>query len=124
MADLPIARPFSEKYYSIRPYKKQLRTSMESGFVISRAAHTRSRRTFTIGWDALPKTDFITFVEFFESTIGTSFNITDPLTGDIKTVRFTSDTLPQAKTSGWIFNYTISELEIAMDTGAIEVEEI
>ena len=121
MASFP-TRPISEKYYSIGTYKKQLMSQFENGLSISRAAHTRARKQITVGWESMPKSEYINLMAFFEETVGSSFSFTDPTIGTAITVRFSSDALPKAKRIGWKYN-DIGALEEAFDTGPIELME-
>lgn len=129
--DFPITRPPSEKYFSIDLFKKQVRTAFEDGTPLSRAAATTARSRYTIGWEALPKSELIKLREFFGLVVGGSFNWYDHFEEKIKTVRFSSDKLPPAKFFGWINNIIHVEgeddqaiLEMAFDTGSIAIEDI
>ena len=125
MADFPITKAPSEKYFSFTTFKKQVRSQFENGIGISRSQHTRARKKLTIGWDALPKTEYMKLVAFFETNTGTYFNYTDPFSGEVKMYRFTSDEMPKSRQAGWVFNSDpdVNAQEIAVDTGAIEIEE-
>lgn len=129
--DFPITRPCSEKYFSIDIFKKQIRTSFEDGSSLSRATSTTARSRYTIGWDSLPKSELKVLRAFFASIVGGTFNWFDPFDEIIKTVKFSSDSLPKAKFIGWIPNIIKEEgqedknvIEMAFDTGSIELEDI
>lgn len=123
MADFPITRSVSMKYYGCSTYKKQIKSRFENGVQVSRAVHTRSRKKITIGWDSLPLSEYRLLVDFFDQNQGGIFNFTDLVTGSPKSFRFASDELPRASVSGWMYNLE-NEFEQAIDTGAIELEEI
>ena len=123
MAESFPERPISDKYYGIGTSKQQHRTKFENGLVLSRAANTRARKIFTVGWEFMPKSEYILFMKFFEETLGKTFSFTDPILGLSKTVRFTGDILPKARRSGWMYNKATGQQEEAFDTGPIELEE-
>lgn len=123
MADFPITRNVSLKYYSSTSYKKQIKSKFESGVQSSRAVHTRARKKVFIGWDALPLSEYQLIVQFFEENQGGIFTFTDLVIGEPRSFRFTNDELPRVTVTGWMYNKS-GELEQAMDTGAIEIEEI
>lgn len=129
--DFPITRPCSEKYFSIDLFKKQIRTSFEDGTALSRAQSTAARSRYTVGWEFLPKSELKLLRTFFAEHVGGSFTWDDPFDGILKTVRFSSDSLPKAKTTGHIYNILKVDgepdqmvLEMAFDTGSIELEDI
>ncbi|MCK4522084.1 MAG: hypothetical protein KAU20_05905 [Nanoarchaeota archaeon] len=75
---------------------KTLKSPAEDGYVISRAAWTKARKTFTIKYNDMSTTDYNTLLSFFTVNAkgGTEiFNWTHPITSVIYEVRFKEDIL-------------------------------
>jgi hypothetical protein len=56
--------PFSTKIKN-----PSLQSEMENGLVISRPKFTRTPRTFTLKWTALPATDYVVLCDFYMNTV-------------------------------------------------------
>ena len=76
--------------------KKTLKSPTEDGYVITRAAWTRAKKTFLVKYNALPIADYNTLVDFFENDAkggAEVFNWTHPVSSVTYEVRFEEDTL-------------------------------
>ena len=112
MADFPSIRESDWKLFKQSTYKKQERTTMESGKVQSRPVHTTSKELFTIGWEWLVIADYNTLRTFFIENIGGTFNWTHIHTDVIWTVRFTEDVFPEVTFLGADFALGPKELRL------------
>lgn len=112
MADFPDIRESDWLLFKQARYKKQLRTSMESGKVQSRPSHTSSKWLFTIGWEWLTIADYNTLVTFFDTYIGSSFNWTHIHTDVVHVVRFSEDVFPEVEFLGANFALGPKELKL------------
>lgn len=74
-----------------RYIKKQYKSTMETGTVISRAAWSSGKRIWVLSWNALPETDLNSLLAAFESDQGTTFSWTHPKTSVAYTVGYNSD---------------------------------
>lgn len=78
----------------IEHYKGQVRADFTSGYVHSRAAHTRSRERIYLGWPGLNETDLATLLSHFDSNLGGTFDWTHNLTSTVYVVRYLKDEIP------------------------------
>jgi len=117
MANFPLSRKPSPKYFSQNPFKPQVKTNFDAGYVQSRANATRSRMEFSTGWDGITETELQSLITFFEDNIGTTFNWTHPTTSTVYTVRFVENRLPKASYAGQL------DGEDAWELGPILLEE-
>ena len=72
------------------PVNPAITSEMETGIVVSRAKHTRTRERITVGWTAMPSTDFDTLMTFYKDTVKGSaevFTWIQPMTGVSFTMR-------------------------------------
>jgi len=83
-----IQRPESIK---VAFYKKQHKSTFETGRVVTRAAHAAGRYKFILYWDAISKTDLDLLISAFESDQGSSFTWTHPRTNVSYTVTYGND---------------------------------
>ena len=96
MADFPDIRDPDWLLYSQRKYKRQLKSPMESGRVLSRPVHTAIKYIFTIGWKWLTVADYVLLETHLEENIGSTFNWThSDLT--VYVVRYANDVFPEVK---------------------------
>lgn len=99
MADFPITREPSPRYYCEQVIKAQVQTPFDAGTVQSAAKHTRARRMFKTGWEAITETELASLESFFESSQGESFTFAS-VRGTTYEVRFMEDQLPEARWVG------------------------
>lgn len=92
MADWPeIKEPTSLQE---RLKKGQLIADFEAGYVQSTAKWTRSRKIFEMTWSGMTDSDKETLESFFDSSLGSAFTWTHPLSGQTYTVMFAYDEFP------------------------------
>lgn len=81
------------QFYEMTPEDPALKTSMDGGYVVSRAKHTRKpRRTFKTGFSSIIQADYTLLADFWDTVRGGSivFDWIDPATGSLYNVRFAS----------------------------------
>jgi len=100
MTDFVSIQKSDWRLFKEKPRKRQVKTSFESGHVLSRAAATQMKRVFTIGWPSMLRTDYNLLVAFFNTYQGSTFNFTHPITDVVYTVGFMEDELPEAESIG------------------------
>lgn len=79
------------KFYSVEQEDVGLKTTMDGGYVVSRAKHTRTpRRTFTTGFTTIRTADKALLEAFYTTVRGSSviFDWTDPVSLTVYQVRF------------------------------------
>lgn len=68
-------------------------SKMEDGSVVGRRKFTKSRNTWKLQWDALPKEQYNTLFDFLKNTVyfaALPFQWTNPLDGVTYTVRYSA----------------------------------
>lgn len=68
-----------------------LRSNSEFGYVMTRQRYTKARRTYTLEWEAMRKSDYLIFAAFYDDTLkngSLSFNWTNPETEETCECRF------------------------------------
>lgn len=92
MSNFPTANIYEDaKYFAQAPEDPAVRSSMEGGYVVSRARHTRvPRKSFKTGFTALTQTQMVAIDAFYTAKRGgsTAFTWTNPTTNVELTVRF------------------------------------
>ncbi len=74
-------------------FKPQIRTPFEGNYVQSRPAVTRAVGKWTLRWPLLPEAEYQTLETFFKAQQGNTFNWTEPVTGTVRVIRFTENSL-------------------------------
>jgi len=75
------------------PQKRQIKSDFAGGYVQSRPKWTRTRKLFTLGWEAMSDADKETLETFFDNNLGGTFSWTHPISETTYTVRFVNDNL-------------------------------
>jgi hypothetical protein len=84
------------KFYNIELEDQSIKTSIEGGYVVSRARHTRPpRRTYTTGFSSMTASQLGDLVAFWDSVRGgsTVFDWIEPITQAAASVRFVEKSL-------------------------------
>uniref|UniRef100_A0A6M3K7C8 Uncharacterized protein n=1 Tax=viral metagenome TaxID=1070528 RepID=A0A6M3K7C8_9ZZZZ len=84
------------------PVKEILRTPFEAGYVQTRPQFTRMRRQFSLGWSALPNSDWLAVIEHFDDNAGAAFNWLHPITATSYSTLYSEGKLPKAIPSGFL----------------------
>lgn len=114
MADFPTIRAPDWTNFAEKKYKRQLKSPMESGRVLSRSAHTAIKYIFTIGWVWLTNADKILLTTHFEENLGSTFNWTHfDLT--VYVVRYGNDVFPEMKPLGNVVDYWLGPEELILE---------
>lgn len=98
----PDVSPPHQNHYEESVYKPVLRSEMESNYIITRPRATRSRRHFTLGWEALTENEYNAIKEFYDNNTGNYFYWTHPLYDEDIRVVFGIDQLPPRKRNGFL----------------------
>lgn len=111
-----LAKGQDAKFYSIELEDTAIKTSMEGGYVVSRARHTRRpRRTFKTGFTDLAPGDASLLEAFYDLVRGGSvvFDWPDPVTHTVFQVRFMEKLLFQyvgiGPTQRWDVQMTLEQ---------------
>jgi phage-related protein len=104
---MPLADLQDSAKYDVQQENPALGGKMEGGYVATRPRHTRRpRKTWTSGFTSLSQAQMTQMQDFFDSVRGGSviFDWTNPATGAVVAVRFTTDTTMQFTYTGVGFN--------------------
>ena len=86
-----LSRDQDSQFYEVLLEDPSLKTTMEGGYVVSRAKHTRTpRRTFKTGYSGIGNADRALLEGFYDSVRGGAmiFNWRDPVSQLVWQVRF------------------------------------
>jgi len=100
---MPLADLQDSAKYNVQQENTALAPKMEGGYVATRPRHTRRpRKTWSSGFTSLTEAQKTLMQAFFDSVYGGSviFDWTDPATGAVVAVRFTTDTVLQFTYTG------------------------